>query len=90
MKEIHIFRCGVEDLYGITEDATGANLPGELCRSRWMLMKTMRYEAHLPPWGLDIAAEEKQGAILAGLSQNGYFISESGALPDILISPDKS
>ena len=89
MKEIHVFRCGAEDLYAITEDASGANLPTELCSSRWMLMKSMRYEAHMPPWGLDIASEERQGALLAGLAQNGYFISEGGALPEALISPHK-
>ena len=88
MKELHVFRCGVQDLYGLTEDRTGANLPVDLCTSRWMLMKSMRYEAHLPPWGIDVAAQDKQGAILAGLSQNGFFISEGGALPPELIAPD--
>jgi hypothetical protein len=90
MKELHVFRCGVEDLFAITEDATGANLPADLCGSRWLLMKTMRYEGHLPPWGLDIAAQERQGALLAGLSQNGYFISEGGALPAEVIAPNPS
>jgi hypothetical protein len=88
MKELHVFRCGVQDLYAVTQDRTGANLPGDLCTSRWLLMKSLRYEAHLPPWGLDITAQEKQGALLAGLQQNGFFISEGGALPAALITPD--
>jgi hypothetical protein len=88
MKELHVFRCGATDLYAITEDGAGANLPGELCSSRWLKMKTMRYEPHLPPWGIDVAAQDMQGALLAGLSLNGYFISEGGALPDAITAPD--
>ena len=90
MKQLHVFRCGAEDLYGITEDATGANLPKDLCSSRWMLMKSMAFEGHGTPYGLDIASQEMQGALLAGLSQNGFFISEGGALPPELIAPGKT
>jgi hypothetical protein len=88
MKELHVFRCGAEDLYAITEDPSGSNLPTDLCGSRWLLMKTMRYDGHMPPWGLDIAANDMQGALLAGLSLNGFFVSEGGALPAEVIAPD--
>ena len=90
MKELHVFRCGAQDLYAITEDGTGANLPTDLCSSRWMLMKSMQFEGHMPPWGIDVASQDMQGAVLAGLSQNGYFISEGGALPPELIAPGKT
>ncbi len=89
MKTLHVFRCGVEDLYAITEDATGANLPGDLCTSRWLMMKSLIYEGHLPPWGLDVASQTRQGAMMAGLSQNGFFISEGAALPAQIIAPDQ-
>lgn len=87
MKTLYVFRCGVEDLYAITEDATGANLPGDLCASRWSLMKTMSYDGHLPPWGLDVASQTRAGALMAGLSQNGFFVSEGEALPAEIIAP---
>jgi hypothetical protein len=87
MKQLHVFRCGAEDLYAITEDATGANLPADLCTSRWLLMKSMDFDGQLPPWGLDVASEERQGALLAGLAQNGFFVSEGGALPAAVIAP---
>ncbi len=90
MKQLHVFRCGAEDLYAITEDATGANLPADLCGSRWLLMKSMDFDGHLPPWGLDVASEERQGALLAGLAQNGFFVSEGGALPAVVIAPPDS
>ena len=87
MKTLHVFRCGVDDLYAVTEDATGANLPGDLCSSRWMLMNTVRFEGEATPWGLDIAWQERHGAMLAGLAQNGFFVSEAGALPPELLDP---
>lgn len=90
MKKLHVFRCGAQDLYAITEDAAGANLPADLCSSRWLLMKSMEFEGHLPPGGLDVAAQDMQGAVLAGLAQNGYFISEGGALPPELIAPGET
>ncbi len=89
MKTLHVFRCGVEDLYAITEDATGANLPADLCASRWGRFKSLSYDGHLPPWGLDVASQNRHGALLAGLSQNGFFISEGEALPaEIMTPPD--
>lgn len=88
MKELHVFRCGAQDLYAVTEDATGANLPPDMCSSRWLLMKTMRFDARLPPWGLDIAAQDMQGALLAGLSQNGFFVSNAAALPSEITRPE--
>jgi hypothetical protein len=87
MKQLHVFRCGAEDLYAITEDATGANLPADLCASRWLLMKSMDFDGHLTLWGLDVASEERQGALLAGLAQNDFFVSEGGALPAAVIAP---
>ncbi|MBX9759922.1 MAG: hypothetical protein K2Y29_14185 [Beijerinckiaceae bacterium] len=90
MKELHVFRCGAEDLYAVTEDRSGANLPKDMCSSRWMLMKSMSFEGHMPPFGMDVAAQEMQGAVLAGLSMNGYFVSEGGALPPELIAPGKT
>ena len=88
MKELHVFRCGIQDLYAITEDPSGSNLPADLCSSRWLLMKKMVFDGGLPPWGLDVAAQTQQGAMLAGLSLNGFFVSEGGALPAEIISPD--
>lgn len=85
MKTLHVFRCGVEDLYAVTEDVTGANLPADLCSSRWMLMNTVEFEGEMTPWGLDISWQEQNAALLAGLAQNGFFLSEAGALPPQLL-----
>ena len=89
MKTLHVFRCGVENLYGITEDATGGNLPTDLCGAIWMHMNSLSYDGHLPPWGLDVASQTRHGAVLAGLSQNGFFISEGEALPADIMEPHK-
>lgn len=89
MKTLHVFRCGVEDLFAVTQDPTGANLPADLCGSRWMLMNTVHFEGAGTPWGLDVEWQERQGAMLAGLAQNGFFVSEAAALPAELLDPEQ-
>lgn len=78
--KLHIFQCGTQDLYGLTQDGTGANLPKEN-GSDWRLLRTVEFEGHLPPWGYDVEWQEREAALAAGISQNGYFLSERGALP---------
>jgi hypothetical protein len=80
-KSIHLFQCGSADLYGLTQDQTGANLPTDECTGRWRLVKTVEFEGDLPPWGIDAAWQESDAAARAGLAENGFFISEGGALP---------
>lgn len=81
---IHVFRCGNADLYGLTEDHTGANLPPDECPQGWRFIKTVEYQAGLPPWGLDIASKDRGAAVQAGISKNGFFIGEASALPSEL------
>jgi hypothetical protein len=81
---IHVFQCGSTDLFGLTEDHTGANLPASQCAQGWRFLKTVEYQADLPPWGLDVASQDRSAAVQAGLSKNGFFISEASALPDDL------
>lgn len=78
---IHVFQCGNTDLFGLTEDHTGANLPIEECSGGWRFIKTVEYQRDLPPWGLDVASKDRGAAVHAGISKNGYFIGESAALP---------
>lgn len=85
---IHIFRCGDADLYGLTRDASGAALPKDMCDGTWRLIKSVPFEGGLPPWGVDVAWQDREAAVQAGLSQNGFFISEGGALPSRLLEPD--
>ncbi len=77
---IHVFRCETGDLYGLTVDHTGANLPTDECQA-WQFVRTVQFEGGLPPWGLDVASEDRAAAVQAALTNNGFFIGEASALP---------
>lgn len=82
-RTVHLFQCGSQDLYGLTEDPSGANLPRDECAGGWRLVRSVPFEGGLPPWGIDAAWQERDAAARAGLSENGFFITEGGALPAI-------
>ncbi len=81
IRTIHVFQCGGADLYGITQDPTGANLPTDECRDGWRLIKSVELEGGSPPRGMDVAWQERDAAVWAAVVHNGYFIGEAGALP---------
>src|SRR5215217_4594006 len=51
IRTVHVFQCGSADLYGITRDQTGANLPTDECRDGWRFIRTLELEEGLPPCG---------------------------------------
>ena len=81
IRTIHVFQCGGANLYGITQDHTGSNLPTEECRDWWRFIKTVELAGGSPPRGMDVAWQERDAAVLAAITKNGYFIGEAGALP---------
>jgi hypothetical protein len=85
LRLIHVFQCGRTDLFGLTEDHTGANLPSEQCGEGWRFLKTVEYQGGMPPWGLDVASQDRAAAVQAGIANNGFFIGERSALPDELV-----
>ena len=48
IRTVHVFQCGSADLYGITRDQTGANLPTDECRDGWRFIRTLELETGLP------------------------------------------
>ncbi|HZW46716.1 MAG TPA: hypothetical protein VFF61_04255 [Microvirga sp.] len=82
-RTVHLFQCGDADLYGLTQDLSGANLPTDECTGGWRLLKTVEFEGDLPPWGIDAAWQERDAAARAGLAENGFFISAQDALPSV-------
>jgi hypothetical protein len=80
-RAVHLFQCGDADLFGLTQDLSGANLPTDECAGGWRLIRTVEFEGDLPPWGIDAAWQERDAAVQAGLAENGFFISEGAALP---------
>ena len=86
---IFVFRCGTEDFFGLTHDEQGANLPADACAGEWRFVRSVMFEGGLPPWGMDVAWQERGAAVQAGLNINGYFLSEAGALPEQFCTPAK-
>jgi hypothetical protein len=41
IRKVHVFQCGSADLYGVTQDQTGANLPIDECKEGWRFLKTV-------------------------------------------------
>ena len=81
IRTVHVFQCGRADLYGITRDQTGANLPPDECRDGWRFIKTLELEEGLPPRGMVVAWQERDAAVRAASADHGYFIGEAFALP---------
>ena len=81
-RAIYIFQSGQQDLYGLTHDRSGANLPAE--NGAWHLVRAVEMDGGLPQWGVDVAWQEQEAAVKAGLGLNGFFITEGANLPETL------
>ena len=81
IRTVHVFQCGSADLYGVTRDQTGANLPTDECSEGWRFIRTMEMEEGLPPRGMAVAWQERDAAVRAAIADHGYFIGEAVALP---------
>lgn len=84
---LYVFQCGDADLYGLTHDETGEILPREVCAGGWRLLKKADWDGRHSSWGLDVRWQEMQDAAMAGLSLNGFFLTESVGLPEVLRHP---
>jgi hypothetical protein len=65
----YLFQCTGEDLYAVSHDATGGNIPRSSCTQGWILCE----QFELGP-GSPVPAPILPGPILAGISQRGYYI----------------
>jgi len=81
IRTVHVFQCGSADLYGVTQDETGANLPTGECTDGWRFIRTIEMDESLPPRGMAVAWQKRDAAVRAAVVENGFFIGEAGALP---------
>ena len=65
----YLFRCGDEDLFGVTHDQTGANLPRTTCTQGWLLRTDFQLGAREP-----VPAPIMSEPILRGIRAVGYYI----------------
>ena len=82
---VHVFRCGNTDLYGVSSEQTGANLPTDECTAGWQFLRTVEFTEGLPPRGVNVAWQERIAAVRAAVTDHGFFIGEADVMPDELM-----
>ena len=70
---VHVFRCSSNpNLYGLTRDGAGSNLPADKCSGAWDYFKEMRNVVHGQPLvGVDA------DTLLRDLEQHGYHLADA-------------
>ena len=72
--DVHVFRCSSDpNLYGLTRDREGANLPSDKCSGAWDYLRRMR----------DVAPGQKlvgvdAATLLHDLNEVGYHLTSAG------------
>ena len=64
-----LFQCGATDLWAITLDGTGANLPREGCEAAWELRQKFALGIREP-----IPAPLPPEPVLVGIRADGYYV----------------
>jgi hypothetical protein len=78
----YLFQCSGEDLYAVSHDRTGANIPRSTCTQGWKLCEKFELGRDEP-----VPAPIMAETILSGIAANGYYVwrgwsSGSSARPD--------
>jgi hypothetical protein len=70
-----LFQCSNCDLFAVSHDQTGANVPTAECPDGWVLRNTFRLGVREP---VPVAIEPEP--ILRGIVADGYFIWRAGRM----------
>jgi hypothetical protein len=65
----YLFQCDSEDLYAVSHDRTGRNIPRSPCTQGWRLCVEFQLGPHTP-----VPAPIQAGPILKGVADNGYYL----------------
>jgi hypothetical protein len=65
----YLFQCEGEDLYAVSHDITGSNIPRSPCTLGWRLCKEFQLARHLP-----VPAPILPDPILKGMADVGYYV----------------
>jgi len=71
----YLFQCGETDLFAVSHDQTGANIPRAQCAQGWLLRQKFRLGVREPP-----PASIEPEPILRGIAADGYFIWRRGSM----------
>jgi hypothetical protein len=70
-----LFQCGESDLFAVSRDQTGVNIPKAECVEGWHLREMFRLGVREP-----VPAPIQPEPILRGIAANGYFIWRRGTM----------
>ena len=65
----YLFQCGGEDLFAVSHDGTGSNIPRTACTLGWAFTKSFQLGVYEP-----VPAGVMPESILQGIAASGYFI----------------
>jgi len=71
----YLFQCGESDLFAVSKDQTGANIPRAQCAQGWLLRDTFRLGVREP-----VPASIQPEPILRGIATDGYYIWRRGSM----------
>lgn len=64
----YLFQCGDEDLFSVSLDKAGANIPRSSCTQGWLLRKEFQLDAHNP-----VPATIGADPVTRGINAKGYY-----------------
>jgi hypothetical protein len=70
-----LFQCGDSEVFAVSHDRTGANIPTGECAEGWLLRKAFRLGVCNP-----VPAAIQPEPILRGIASDGYFIWRPGKI----------
>ena len=65
----YLFQCEGEDLYAVSHDITGGNIPRSPCTQGWRFCQEFQLARHLP-----VPAPILPEPILKGIADVGYYV----------------
>ena len=71
--KVYLFRCGDNDLYAVSLDSSGSNLPRNACREGWRLERDFALSVRAP---VPVAISPEP--ILRGVRSAGYYVWREG------------
>jgi hypothetical protein len=72
----YLFQCGDEELFAISPDKTGRNIPRTSCTQGWLLREQFPLDAQVP--ALKMIGNKP---ILRSITDKGYYIWRASFLP---------
>lgn len=69
----YLFQCGDEELFAVSPDRAGDNIPRTSCTQGWLLRQKVQLDTQVP-----VPAAVGPEPILRGITDKGYYIWRAG------------